>query len=104
MKRRLRAKCWWPKLDQEVENFVSKCFDCALVRAPTNPEPMTRRQLPSNAWQDIAIDFLGPLPTTDYLLVIVDYYSRYLETEVMKKITSEATIERLSTNHNIGQC
>lgn len=95
MKLRLRAKCWWPKLDQEVKKFVSKCFDCALVSAPTNPEPMTRRELPSNAWQDIAIDFLGPLPTTEYLLVIVDYYSRYLEIEVMKKITSEATIERL---------
>lgn len=95
MKRRVRARCWWPKLDEDVAKYVAKCFDCTLVSLPAKPVPMTRRELPMNAWIDVAIDFLGPLPTSEYLLVIVDYYSRYLEVEIMKSITSEATIERL---------
>lgn len=68
---------------------------------------MTRRDLPSSRWVDIAIDFLGPLPTGEYLLVIIDYFSRYMEVKIMKTITTEATIEnldeiRLSPDHHIG--
>lgn len=28
MKRRLRAKVWWPKMDTHVEEFVKKCRGC----------------------------------------------------------------------------
>lgn len=56
---------------------------------------MTRRELPKSAWVEVAIDFMGPLPSGEYLLVIVDYYSRYKELEVMTKITARETITRL---------
>lgn len=95
MKQRLREKCWWPNLERDVKKCVSRCMDCLLVEAPAAPEPMARRALPTAAWQDVAIDFLGPLPGSEYLLVIVDYYSRYLEVVVMKTITAAQTIEKL---------
>ncbi|XP_062704064.1 uncharacterized protein K02A2.6-like [Aedes albopictus] len=41
------------------------------------------------------MDFLGPLPSNVYLLVIVDYYSRYKEVCIMKRITSEETIKQI---------
>lgn len=41
--------------------------------------------------------FLGPLPSGEYLLVIVDYFSRYKEIEIMKRITAEETTCRLHT-------
>lgn len=49
--------------------------------------PMKRRELPSVPWVDVAIDLLGPLPDYDYLLVIIDYYSRYKEIKKTKVIT-----------------
>lgn len=97
MKRRLRSKVWWPKIDQGAENYVKKCYGCTLVAAPSAPEPMKRTQLPSKPWQHLAIDFCGPLPSGHNLFVIVDYYSRYVEVEVMKKIDSAETIKRLRT-------
>lgn len=57
---------------------------------------MKRKELPSAPWMDLAIDFLGPLPSGHNLLVIVDYYSRFIEVEVMKKIDSLETIKRLN--------
>ena len=33
------------------------------------------------------MDFVGPFPTGENLLVLVDYYSRYPEVEIMKNIT-----------------
>lgn len=51
--------------------------------------------MPSEPWKHLAIDFLGPLPSGHNLLVIVDYYSRYFEIGIMRKITAEETIKRL---------
>lgn len=66
-----------------------------MVSRPSAPESMQRRTMPNEPWLDVAIDFLGPLPSGEYLLVVVDYYSRYKEVCVMRKITSEETIKRL---------
>lgn len=97
MKRRWRAKVWWPKIDQHAEYVVKNCRGCMLVSAPNAPEPLRRKELPSAAWQHLAIDFLGPLPSGHNLFVIVDYYSRFVEIEIMKKIDSTETIKRLQS-------
>lgn len=57
---------------------------------------MKRRELPVEPWVDVAIDFLGPLPSSDYLLIVVDYYSRYKEIKIMRNITSIETIKVLN--------
>lgn len=95
MKQRLRSKVWWPKIDQQVEAFVKKCRGCMLVAAPSAPEPLKRKELPSEPWQHVAIDFMGPLPSQHNLFIIVDYFSRYLEVEIMKKIDATETIKRM---------
>lgn len=97
MKRRLRAKVWWPKIDRQVEEFVKKCRGCTLVSAPSAPEPLRRTKLPSSPWEHLAIDFLGPLPSGHYVFVVVDYHSRFFEVEIMTKIDSAATIRRLKS-------
>lgn len=97
MKRRLRAKVSWPKMDTQVEEFVIGCRRCILVSAQSAPEPLKRTKLPTAPWEFIAIDFLGPLPSGHNLLVVVDYYSRYKEVEIMNKIDSFETIKRLKT-------
>lgn len=84
-------------MDAQEELYVRKCRGCMLVAAPAAPVPMNRRELPSEPWQHLAIDFLGPLPSDHILFVVVDYYSRYIETEIMTKIDSRETIKKLST-------
>lgn len=95
MKNRLRTKVWWPKIDYDAEKMVRTCNGCTLVSAPNFPEPMKRRELPSAPWIDVAIDFMGPLPSGDYLFVIVDYFSRYKEVKIMRNITAASTIRVL---------
>lgn len=96
MKSHLRSNVWWPKIDQEAEKFVKNCKGCTLVSAPNPPEPMIRRELPNQPWIDIAADFLGPLPDGQYLLVVIDYYSRYMEVCEMRSITASETISELA--------
>ncbi|XP_062555369.1 uncharacterized protein K02A2.6-like [Armigeres subalbatus] len=92
---RLRDRVWWPGMDKEARKTVRECEGCRLVSRPSAPEPMTRRQMPDEPWIDVAMDFLGPLPSGNYLLVIVDYFSRYKEVCIMRKITSEDTIKNI---------
>lgn len=95
MKRRLRQKVWWPKIDDHVEKCVKGCNACILVSSVGPPEPMRRSRMPTRAWSDVAVDFLGPLPSGHNLLVMIDYFSRFTEVVVMKQITAELTIQAL---------
>ncbi|XP_061713508.1 uncharacterized protein K02A2.6-like [Cydia pomonella] len=95
MKTRLRTKVWWPKIDRDAENRVKACKGCTLVSAPNPPHPIKRRELPVEPWIDVAVDFLGPLPSNDYLLVLIDYYSRYKEIKIMRSITAVDTVSVL---------
>ncbi|CAB4011802.1 PREDICTED: uncharacterized protein K02A2.6-like [Paramuricea clavata] len=52
-------------------------------------------ELPQGPWQDIAIDFMGPLPSGDYVFVATDCYSRYVEVTIAKRNTAEFAIKSL---------
>lgn len=56
---------------------------------------MTSIDLPEGLWKDVAVDYLGPVPLGEHVLVVVDYYSRYYETDVVRTVTSQQTINRL---------
>ncbi|KAG5869545.1 hypothetical protein JTB14_018677 [Gonioctena quinquepunctata] len=51
MKRRLRAKVWWPLIDRQVEQFVKLCRDRLLVSRPENHPPMARHSFPKGPWE-----------------------------------------------------
>ncbi|XP_055522693.1 uncharacterized protein K02A2.6-like [Wyeomyia smithii] len=92
MKRRLRQKVWWPGMDKEVEKIVKGCKECILVSAQDSPEPLKRTTKP---WAHIAADFMGPLPSCHNLLVLIDYFSRFIEVIIMREITAKLTVQAL---------
>lgn len=62
-------------MDKDTERHVRSCYRCQLVMRPDKPEPLRMTQLPETPWQDLATDILGPLPTGESILVVVNYYS-----------------------------
>lgn len=106
MKQRLRAKVWWPGITKEAEKFCKTCHGCQLVGQPTQPEPVKSTPLPSGPWQELALDFLGPLPSGHSVLTVIDYYSRYYEIAIMKATSTENVIESLEeifSRHGLPQ-
>ncbi|XP_062539002.1 uncharacterized protein K02A2.6-like [Armigeres subalbatus] len=82
-------------MDVETERFVKSCKECTLVSSFVAPEPLVRTQIPNRPWVDIAVDFMGPLPSGHNLLVIIDYFSRFVEVVIMKEISARNTIQAL---------
>ena len=79
-----------------MDRACKTCHRCQLVSQPSKPEPMPRTELPSAPWQHLAADLICPLPSGDYVLVVVDYYSRFFEMEFTKSTTSEKIVSMLS--------
>ncbi|CAH1233137.1 RTL1 [Branchiostoma lanceolatum] len=94
-KNRLRTKVWWPKMEADAEAVCKRCHGCQVVSEQTPPEPMARVMPPTGAWQACGADLLGPLPTGETVLVVVDYYSRFYEIAIMKSTSSQKVIEAL---------
>ena len=82
----------WPGLSAELQNFITSCPTCARHRK--NPaEPLLSTPIPTLPWQKVAADFLQ-LNNKTYLLV-VDYFSKYIEATQLHTTTSTQTIRFL---------
>jgi len=96
-KERLRSKVWWSGIDKEAEK-CRECLGCQMVSKHVPPPPIKPTRLPERAWQEIAVELLGPLPTGEHLLVVVDYFSRWMEVDVLRSTTSAAVIKCLDSH------
>ena len=76
-KRLLRGKVWFPQMDKLVELKIAGCRGCQASTRTVTRDPLRPTPLPERAWQHVDMDFWGPLPSGDYLLVVIDEYSRY---------------------------
>ena len=79
----LSNQFWWPRMNGDIADYISRCNRCQLVKSSTRPPSGKLNPLPRplNAWSDIGIDFIGPLPKTkrghDAIMVVVDRSSKY---------------------------
>ena len=95
MKQRLGSRVWWPVTDKETEKILQNVFGYQLVSSPAHPEPIKSTPLPQGPRQDLVLDLLLSLPPGDSVLVVVEYFSRYYEIEIMHSTPSEKIIESL---------
>ena len=101
-----RGRVWWPKMYLDAEKYCRASHGCQTVTKPTPPDPLCPTELPPGPWQDLAIDLPGPLPTVEFILVVIGYYSCYYETRIMRAITSEMKInvlQEIFSRHSLPQ-
>jgi len=89
----LRAGYYWPTLEADAMTYVKKCSQCQRYsnfhQAP--PEEMTVITIPWPFYQ-WGIDILGPFPPAPgrvkFLIVAIDYFTKWIEAEPLANITS----------------
>ena len=91
---RIKETFYWVQCQKDVEKYIQNCDICAQkggppkrVRAPLG------KYLTGSPAERLAVDMLGPLPTTErgnkYILIIADYFTKW--TEVFPIPNQEAT-------------
>ncbi|XP_035224276.1 uncharacterized protein K02A2.6-like [Stegodyphus dumicola] len=83
-----REYFYWTNINKDVEEYVSKCAICQKYQQANQKEVLLDCDLPQRPWQKVACDFFY-LKGQQYLLMI-DYFSKYVELKPLKSITAEA--------------
>ena len=102
MKSKCRAAIWWPGLDSELERFVRDCTACVVSGKSTKPTPgpLQPVQFPAGPWRKLSVDIAGEFvaaPSSHrYMIVTIDYFSKWPEVATCSCVTSGAVIEFLN--------
>ena len=88
----VRTKVWFPGIDKSIETMIHECLPWQATTPEERREPLNMSELPEGPWQHVSMDFCGPLPTGEYLLVIVDEYSRYPVVEVVNSTSAKTVL------------
>ncbi|GAV91531.1 rve domain-containing protein/RVT_3 domain-containing protein [Cephalotus follicularis] len=92
----LRQGYYWPTMHQDAINLVRKCDKCQrnanISRRPSQPLTSITAPWPFAQW---GMDFVGPLPMATgqrkFLIVAVDYFTKWVEAEPLATITEKNT-------------
>lgn len=79
----LSQSYYWEKMSHSVQQYVSSCDSCQRNKSRTSARAgeLHALPIPSRLFGDVALDFVGPLPTCegfDQLLTITDRLSGYV--------------------------
>ena len=92
----IRESLWFPGIDRRVEASIKDCVPCQASLPPKKERgDVLATPLPESAWDEISVDFYGPLPSGEYLMVAVDDFSRYPEVEILHALSAKAVMPRL---------
>ena len=89
---RARQSVWWLGLSKQLEGLVKCCSECCKAQTQRS-EPLIPSSLPELPWQKVATDLLEWRKHT-YLL-IVDYFSRFIEIARLNRTTAEEVIPHI---------
>ena len=94
--RRARESIYWPNMNSEVKEYISRCEICLTYAPHQQKEPLLSHEVPDRPWAKIATD-LFQFENKDYL-VTVDYFSNFFEVDRMYSTTSQAVIKKLKAH------
>uniref|UniRef100_A0A8C7DZQ6 Gypsy retrotransposon integrase-like protein 1 n=1 Tax=Oncorhynchus kisutch TaxID=8019 RepID=A0A8C7DZQ6_ONCKI len=86
-----RDTLYWPGMQSEIKDYVSKCTICNEYAIEQQRETMMSHELPMRPWQIVSLD-LFQHSGKDFLLV-VDHYSDFWEID-LPDFSAETTIKR----------
>ena len=99
---KVRQRFYWAGMSADVRSFVRQCDTCASKKSPAKARKAPLQQYAVGApMQRVALDILGPLPETErgnkYILVIGDYFSKWVEAYPVPDEKAETVAQKLVT-------
>lgn len=88
--RKARQLFYWPGLTKDINDFVLKCRTCEKFRAANKHDNLLPHSIPSRRYAKVGTDILDF--SGKYYLVIIDYFSHWLEILPLSDKTSTSVI------------
>ena len=85
----------WPAMNACIENAVRNCSLCTAVQNKQPAEPLNPTQVPDLPFAQVGAD-LFQFQSRHYLLLL-DYYSKFVEVEQLRGLTAPAVIQALKS-------
>ncbi|GMH25591.1 hypothetical protein Nepgr_027434 [Nepenthes gracilis] len=96
----MRQGYYWPTMKYDAVDFVRKCENCQ-VHGNLNRQPHTELRALQSPWPfaQWGLDILGPLPIAagqrKFLMVGIDYFTKWVEATPLARITEQNATEFL---------
>ncbi|KAL8621136.1 hypothetical protein ACOMHN_004807 [Nucella lapillus] len=84
---------WWPGISIDIAKIVKNCPTCEAKQPTQIKEPLLPTTLPDRPFQQVAADFCEF--KGEQYLILVDYYSRYLEIAHLVRASADVTIKKM---------
>lgn len=84
---------YWPKLSSELYNFIATCSTCNKYSRTQIRHPLLSHEIPAVPFAKIGLDLAKE--NGSFYLILMDYYSRWLEIEPLSNPNSAQIIEKL---------
>jgi len=99
---RVRRDFYWPNMTRDVNLVVKTCYKCQLFRPRPFPKDSENIATPAEApFVRVGLDLVGPLYLTQrnnqYIVVLVDYFTEWVEAEPLQKTESQDIIRFLTS-------
>ena len=91
-------------MDRDAERKCRECHSCQVVTQHYSLASVKPTKMPDKSWQDLALDLLGPMPTGEHVVVPTNYFSRWIEVDIVRSTLSKEIIKCLDaqfTRHGI---
>ena len=97
---RLKRDYYWSNMSRDVKLYVKECHKCQTYKPQAlNQYTEDIPTAPGLPFSRVGLDLIGPLPTTrrgnKYIIVLVDYLTKWVEAEPLQKTESEDVIRFL---------
>ena len=90
MLHRARGTVFWPGMNSEIKQLADKCDICQEVKPANQKETLKQHSDGTEPWNKIGLD-LFEIEGRHYLIA-VDYYSNFIEVDLMTTTTSARVI------------
>lgn len=105
MKCRLRAHStvWWSGIGRDIDATIEACQHCREHQKTKQEEPLRPSVIPNRPWERLGADLFAHKRC--HYLVVVDYYSRWIEVKLLATTTTIAVVgkfKQISSAHGIA--
>ena len=104
----LKLRFWWTKMKKEIAAHVARCDVCRRVKADhlKPARPLQPLSIPGWKWEEISMDFITGLPTTqkghDSIWVIVDRLTKSRHFIPLRTSYKQYQYAELYVSHIVG--